>query len=1096
MFYYKDTATGTQPLAVADELSSPSWTQIDVVEWTALMNAPGYNEPVLQDDPDANNPDFEVTFQGYYKSTVFGSITLRWDRSGEILDELHSPNSPSYRYWDGQPLPPTAPTLKGRILGFVGDDESSIAPPVVFPDQTTIPPYPSLFSIDYPPPGVSQLGKDPDESNASFVPTFQGKTVYEDRVLVNQDQDADNEGFIGTFRAYQDILRAASIAPAYRVTGVYDEPFNATLKLPGLKQPPAALNYEDAVFIPDAGFPDEPFVSSVPPTFRFSNFRLLYGNTYAIDLYAFDRYFLNLLQYRLYTDDNSTLPAFTQVPLGTGVRDYNATLLIPKPNRYSSLYADGSVINMNNLSTADLRILEGDPDSIPPSKPQWLVISETEGLGWAFAWQPSVDNLRVRDYTIQEVDAEGNPMDIITVVPQSSFTYRGDPRGRRFWVYATDIRDNVSAPSPVVVVPPPPPGAPQPPVLAYDRDTRILSWSAVPTVTSYALYLNGNAMNISVEGTQWEVPVDLTTGANKIAAQSVNSAGRSGLSNEVSVAATAPPKLQVVYDSAARRLKWSAAQGATSYQVLRDGTLVKQVVSIFYDIPAAWAGTTNTVTVKAIGPGGTSAESDPIQVTVESFGGGGEPPLPPAPAVPVVSYDEPMRRLTWGTVEHADHYEISDNDEDTGVKPENTFYEIPSGFAVGEHKLRVRAVGRGGTSAYSTPAVIVVIPPGAGGSGSPPVVTVPDPVVPVPPNPLADPETSTSSLFVPGETIDLVHVHSGIKTYGLRKVIDPKANNSVKNLFAVTYVDQTVPRGAGESDQVSFKPTMSSNVSIRLSDYVIDWSNGSKKPDAGSKYKAMMWFRVSTRLSRSAGDLGDALDPAHQVLKLVDDKLTWIDLSGGISSPVVKTFERDTDYALLADSERKNAKLVWIGSNRPPLTERYVLQGGPIKYLRGTAWEIFVDETNKPIFVWLIANHPELVNLSLAPDLRPVEYDVKYIQTVEREIAMSGNLQAVEGTDVDHIQSISGVSGGAQWSFMPVEHFEFYATKLTPSPSKTLVNTAGTYRFVGGRRRKLAAGQDFNVTGDGKIALTDTVQLVVGTDMYVNYSFRVRDAVG
>ncbi|MEU9301197.1 glycoside hydrolase family 18 protein [Streptomyces sp. NPDC048269] len=75
-------------------------------------------------------------------------------------------------------------------------------------------------------------------------------------------------------------------------------------------------------------------------------------------------------------------------------------------------------------------------------------------------------------------------------------------------------------------------------------------------------------------------------------------------------------------------LSWSAAPGATSYTVQRDGATPLSVTSAAATVAGLAASTTYTFQVSAVNPAGESPRSAPVSVTTTSGGGGGGGGLP------------------------------------------------------------------------------------------------------------------------------------------------------------------------------------------------------------------------------------------------------------------------------------------------------------------------------------------------------------------------------------------------------------------------------------------------------------------------------------
>jgi outer membrane protein assembly factor BamB len=187
------------------------------------------------------------------------------------------------------------------------------------------------------------------------------------------------------------------------------------------------------------------------------------------------------------------------------------------------------------------------------------------------------------------------------------------------------------------------PSTPKNLVATAGNGQAVLSWSAASGATSYDLYRSTTA------GGEGATPVatgivstsytntGLTNGTTYyFTLAAVNASGASAQSNEASVTPVAPPppptptNLSATAGNAQATLSWSAASGATSYNLYRSTTaggegatpVATGIVSTSYTNTGLTNGTTYFFTVAAVNGFGTSGQSNEVSAT---------PTAPPPP---------------------------------------------------------------------------------------------------------------------------------------------------------------------------------------------------------------------------------------------------------------------------------------------------------------------------------------------------------------------------------------------------------------------------------------------------------------------------------
>jgi fibronectin type 3 domain-containing protein len=199
-------------------------------------------------------------------------------------------------------------------------------------------------------------------------------------------------------------------------------------------------------------------------------------------------------------------------------------------------------------------------------------------------------------------------------------------------------------------------------VVASPGDSQvILSWAAPSGADAYKVYRNGTLVTSTAITATTFTDSGLTNGTTYsyyVVAFKQNSApsAASGTVTATPQAASVgtPTGLAATAGDAQISLTWNASAGATSYQILRNGTQVGTSASASYTDTALTNGTAYTYTVKAVIGGVTSSASTSVSAT----------PIAAAPTAPTgvtATVGSAQIGLTWTAPAGADKYSVYRN---------------------------------------------------------------------------------------------------------------------------------------------------------------------------------------------------------------------------------------------------------------------------------------------------------------------------------------------------------------------------------------------------------------------------------------------------
>lgn len=264
------------------------------------------------------------------------------------------------------------------------------------------------------------------------------------------------------------------------------------------------------------------------------------------------------------------------------------------------------------------------------------------------------------------------------------------------------------------------PKAPSSVTVSTDENSVTVSWSPVTGATSYDLQLDGKVYN--VKGTSHKV-TGLTPNTSHTYQIRVNNANGSSSYSSSKTLKTTPNPPATVRETASRTdvtLSWDYISGATSYDVLFNGTTYR-VTGTSKTVTGLTANTSYSYQIRANNADGSSSYS--TAKTVKT--------LPYAPSTyPTVTATATVDSVTlsWGAVAGATDYELYFNGKTytvTGTSQKMTGLTDDTSYS-----YRIRSHNAGGYSGYSsymtvrTPMKAPGVPTGLSYSASSTSVTV------------------------------------------------------------------------------------------------------------------------------------------------------------------------------------------------------------------------------------------------------------------------------------------------------------------------------------------------------------------------------------
>jgi len=238
-----------------------------------------------------------------------------------------------------------------------------------------------------------------------------------------------------------------------------------------------------------------------------------------------------------------------------------------------------------------------------------------------------------------------------------------------------------------------------------------LNWTAVTGATGYRLTRNGTVIQANLTALTF-TNTGLTNGtAYTYRVQAFNANGQGPQSNALAltpIAAPVPSTAPVLTGTGASteaRLSWTAATGATSYSVFRNGTLVQANVTVLsFTNTGLTNGTAYRYRVMGVSAGGNGPQSNEVTVTPQVGAPTGAPTLTVTPGSATAT-------LTWTAVTGATGYRVTRND--TVIQSNlNALTFRNTGLTNGTaYVYRVNALNAGGAGPNSNEVTVTPIAP-------------------------------------------------------------------------------------------------------------------------------------------------------------------------------------------------------------------------------------------------------------------------------------------------------------------------------------------------------------------------------------------------
>lgn len=317
---------------------------------------------------------------------------------------------------------------------------------------------------------------------------------------------------------------------------------------------------------------------------------------------------------------------------------------------------------------ADAKLLPLGSDIPPVIPPAPAGLTATPGVTQVkLAWTAAPGATSYNIY--RGATAGGQATAAIASVSGTSYTNTGLTNGVEYFykvrgvsVLGVGAPSNEASAKPTAAPPPKPTTAPTLSGTAGDKLVS-LNWTAATGATSYTVYRNGTAVKADLTVLNY-TDTGLTNGttyAYRVAG--VNGGGAGPQSNSLSLK-PAPPVVPVPTTAPALSgtagdklvtLNFTAATGATSYNVYRNGTMVKQGhTTLTYSDTGLTNGTTYNYRVAGVNAGGAGPLSNTLSLKPVA-------PLPTvAPVLTLVSGDKQVK-LDWTAATGATAYNVYRN---------------------------------------------------------------------------------------------------------------------------------------------------------------------------------------------------------------------------------------------------------------------------------------------------------------------------------------------------------------------------------------------------------------------------------------------------
>lgn len=206
--------------------------------------------------------------------------------------------------------------------------------------------------------------------------------------------------------------------------------------------------------------------------------------------------------------------------------------------------------------------------------------------------------------------------------------FKAEESGSEYKVYCDFDQKDMTATWALEEVLPEAPDAPTVYANAISATAVQLSWDAVFGADTYTVYEGTNVIAENITGTNYTHEGLTASTTYNYTVTATNEIGTSEASNTATATTwdpapeAAPANLQatsVTHNSVT--LTWDAVDGATYYEIYKDGSYLSYTNTTTYTVTALSAETSYSFTVKAGNNSGISPESEALSVTTEQFKG-------------------------------------------------------------------------------------------------------------------------------------------------------------------------------------------------------------------------------------------------------------------------------------------------------------------------------------------------------------------------------------------------------------------------------------------------------------------------------------------
>ncbi len=244
-------------------------------------------------------------------------------------------------------------------------------------------------------------------------------------------------------------------------------------------------------------------------------------------------------------------------------------------------------------------------------------------------------------------------------------------------------------------------------IQAEETQTEIkLTWNAVSGVKSYDVEIDGSVQNVGTSTSYTHTGLMPET-QHKYRIRTRNNSGIGNWSSYITTKTLpyppeTPQNIQLDVEQTTINLSWDTAFRATTYDLEIDGSIIEGITGTSYQHRDLEPKTEHQYRVRAKNKGGISAWSEKNTVSTLPY-----PPITPTLKVSEMTKDRV--NLSWNTVEDGESYHLKVDGFIMDMGTETTY--IHEGLEpLSGHTYQIRAVNRGGNSAWSDPLDVTTYP--------------------------------------------------------------------------------------------------------------------------------------------------------------------------------------------------------------------------------------------------------------------------------------------------------------------------------------------------------------------------------------------------